>query len=266
MKTALEFGALSFTRDSVATVLEKVSTHIEGGSTEVLSIITPNIFHLNLAAQDTALAAAFNGADIRVPDGWPIAAALRILGGYKGGRIAGSDLSLDVLSLAEQRSYSVGLVGGSDHVLESAYSNIAMRYSKLKLVKMGANPILPNYPTQESKQLLVDAVNDTPVDILLFCLGAPKSETHVEACRAGIEAKVVLCVGATVDFLAGSVKRAPRWMQMGGLEWLFRLAQEPSRLWRRYLTSGSKFALIFLREAFVRFPYSSDKYRLKAKI
>lgn len=265
MTSTIEFGALSFTKDSATTVLEKIKRHVEGGTAGVLSVITPNIFHLNLATKDPSLATDFNGADVRVPDGWPIAAALRAFYGYKGGRIAGSDLSLDVLSLAEERSYSVGLVGGSDQVLESAYANLGRRYPRLKLVDMGANPVLPNYPTRESKTLLLEAINDTPVDILLLCLGAPKSETHLEACREDIEARVVLCVGATVDFLGGSVKRAPSWMQLTGFEWLFRLVQEPSRLWRRYLTSGSTFALIFLRETFNVLMHPSDGSERKKK-
>lgn len=247
--TTLSFGPLTFTNDTVLSILERVRTHIETGPNELLSVVTPNIYHLNLATKDPDLEKAFNAADIRVPDGWPIVVALRAFSDYKGGRVAGSDMSLDVLSLAERRSFTVGLLGGSDHVLERAYVNLRRLYPKLKLVEMAGNPILPATPSEESKAVLLDAVNETPVDILMLCLGAPKSETHVEACRQDIDAKVVLCVGATVDFLADAVKRAPQWVQVLGLEWIFRLIQEPSRLWRRYFTSGLQFLAVFFKEA-----------------
>lgn len=242
-------GVLTFTDDSTTSVIEKIIHHVEQGPTALMTLITPNIFHLNLATKDKVLAQTFNNADIRVPDGWPVAAALRAFSGYRGGRIAGSDLSLDVIDLAERRSYTVGLLGGSDDVLRDAYAKLGQQYPRLKLVEMVGNPVLPAKPTPESKRLLLESMSDVPVDILLFCLGAPKSETHVEACRDDMDAKVVLCVGATVDFLAGSAKRAPVWVQTVGLEWAFRLAQEPSRLWQRYLTSGLQFLKVIGAES-----------------
>lgn len=249
--TEHRLGALSFSGESASGVLSKISEHIDDGSTEPMTVITPNIFHLKLASKDRMLAELFNLADIRVPDGWPVAAALRLFSAYKGGRIAGSDLSLDVLSLAEKRSYSVGIMGGSDHVLARAYENIRLEYPKLKIVEMSGNLTLPTNPTANSRRNFVETVNITPVDILLLCLGAPKSEAHLQASRSDLDVKAILCVGATVDFLAGSVKRAPSWVQRMGLEWAYRLAQEPSRLWRRYLSSGITFITVIMQEILV---------------
>lgn len=260
-----KLGMLTFTDDSTMSIIDKIIHHVEQGPGTLLTLITPNIFHLNLATKDKALAQVLNNADIRVPDGWPVAAALRVFSGYRGGRIAGSDLSLDVIDLAERRSYTVGLLGGSDDVLRDAYANLRQQYPRLKLVEMSGNPVLPAKPTRESIRLLMESMGDVPVDILLFCLGAPKSETHVEACRNDLDVKVVLCVGATVDFLAGSAKRAPVWVQAVGLEWAFRLAQEPARLWQRYLTSGLQFLKVIVGESSDLAVRISKELRIKAK-
>lgn len=245
----MRFGMLTFSNLSRDEVLRRVVLHMNKIESSLLSVVTPNIFHLNLASQNPQMAATFNRADIRVPDGWPAALGLRIFRGYSHGRIAGSDLSLDILRLAARGSYTVALLGGSNRTLARAYENIALLYPEITLVTPASNPFLPDEPTPTSVETLLSAVNKTPVDILLLCLGAPKSEAHLDACRDQMQAKVVLCVGATVDFLAGTVQRAPHWVQRIGLEWAFRLIQEPKRLWRRYMTSGVGFISIFLSEA-----------------
>ncbi len=211
-------------------------------------VVTPNIFHLHLASIDPEVTHAVNSAEIVIPDGWPVSLALRIFEGDRRGRMTGSDLALDVMKAAEQAGRSVGIIGGSAASNAAAVENVRTAYPSLRLVEFSSNPFLPLVPTEESVDEFVRVVHEDPPDILLLCVGAPKSELHLDLAHDRLDCASVLCVGATVDFLAGTKARAPRIVQSVGLEWAFRLIQEPRRLGRRYLVSAVSFSRVFVAE------------------
>lgn len=117
----------------------------------------------------------------------------------------------------------------------------AVAYPSLRLRRAATNPFLPIEPTPESLDNFVAAVNSAGADILLLCMGAPKSELHASEAAERLRVAAVLCVGATVDFLGGTVRRAPKWVQRLGMEWAFRIVQEPRRLFFRYLAAGTTY-------------------------
>jgi N-acetylglucosaminyldiphosphoundecaprenol N-acetyl-beta-D-mannosaminyltransferase len=197
-------------------------------------VVTPNVDHAVLFQENAALRAAYANASLVLADGMPVVAAARILGRAIPGRVAGSDLAPAlVASAAEHGSLRVYLLGAAPGVAERAAENIHCRWPSVDVVGTYSPPLGFEKDEQENAQILSKIAAARP-DILLVGLGAPKQELWVNAHREQIEAAVTLCIGATIDFLAGEKKRAPVWMRRGGLEWLHRIASEPRRLVKRY--------------------------------
>ena len=214
--------------------------------------MTPNIYHMKLAADDNAFRDALNDADYVVADGWPVALALGLVSGENSSRIAGVDLAVDVLAQAAITGAKISVVGGSPEVNKAARTEVGRRWPKLELVGRDTAPLLSSEISEHSTRLFVEMLNSGEPDIVLLCFGAPKSEAYLYSARQHVYVGSVLCVGATVDFLAGEKKRAPKFVQRLGIEWFYRLLQEPRRLWKRYTTSGAAFLRIIVRVAFDR--------------
>lgn len=213
----------------------------------VTSLVTPNIYHMKLAASSPDFRRSLNSADLVVPDGWPVALALGLLNRTSVSRVPGVDLALDVLAYAAKQGARVSVIGGSPSANEFARLEIGRRWPSLELVGANAAPLLSTQMSEQSLQVFTQVINSGEPDIVLLCLGAPKSEMYLDSARPAVKAGSVLCVGATVDFLAGSKRRAPHVVQRLGIEWLYRLVQEPGRLWRRYASSGFAFAGVLVR-------------------
>jgi len=248
----LSFGGFDFSSVSRDALVEEVTNDHGDGGTKI--VITPNIQHLDVLNSNPDAEKVLNSADFIVPDGWPVALALRLIYGDKRGRIAGSDLAMDVLSRAEDKELSVGFVGGSDKTLSLAYENLRVLYPRLTLIRPSSNPVLPQTPTSASISEVGKIFEDRKPDILFFCFGAPKSELHAIQGReqmAGI--KAILCVGATVDFIAGTKHRAPRIVQCLRLEWFFRLLQEPRRLLPRYIRGVRALSMALAESTWFRY-------------
>lgn len=235
----MDIGPITLTRHTEEEVIAAVISHPSGLPT--LSVVTPNIYHLHLAREHGAVAAAIRDADISIPDGWPIAFLSRRLHADRRGRMAGSDISMRIIEEAATEGLSLLVVGGSDQSLTAAYSVLRRRYPALRLVEPTRNLSLPTVPTDESLDEFVTILNEATADITLLCVGAPKSELHVAAARHALRTRAILCVGATVDFISGYKVRAPKWLQSLGLEWVFRLIQEPRRLVVRYWNGARAF-------------------------
>jgi N-acetylglucosaminyldiphosphoundecaprenol N-acetyl-beta-D-mannosaminyltransferase len=228
----MRFGRIEFSDIDRDSLLAKIFDERSGGP---VIVVTPNIQHLHLIRRLRRFEMAVNAADYVIPDGWPISCSLRMLYGDRRGRLAGSDFAMDVVKEAESRGASVAIIGGADSTLNAAYRVLERRFERLRLIRPLENPKLPELPTIDSLELLSECFGGERPDVLLFCFGAPKSELHAIEGRnllTGIGS--VLCVGATVDFIAGTKVRAPGIVQRLGLEWLFRLIQEPRRLAGRY--------------------------------
>lgn len=212
-----------------------------------VSLVTPNIYHFFLAKQSSDFASELNESQLSVPDGWPVVHALRnSFPHFDWKRIAGSDLAVSTIDLACQRGLSIGFLGGSHTALKQASASVKRKHSAARVVEFTDNPIISDNPTAEELDRIVQLVNDSPPDVLLLCMGAPKSERIAARVRGRLSGvRSIMCVGASVDFIAGTQKRAPRFIQRLHLEWLYRVLQEPKRLGKRYLSSSEAFLPVY---------------------
>jgi exopolysaccharide biosynthesis WecB/TagA/CpsF family protein len=191
------------------------------------------------AARDPELKAKAEEFDIIVPDGQPVRWALNLL--YRVGlpsNVRGTTLTWKLCERAAQEGVSVYFYGSAPEVVEKMCANMARRIPGFRLAGSESPPFRPL--TAEEDAETVRRINDSGAGIVFIGLGAPKQDHFAFDHRDRIQA-VQVCVGAAFDFHAGNKTEAPLWMQRSGLEWLYRLWQEPRRLWKRYLVTNTLF-------------------------
>ena len=206
-----------------------------------------NVHALMASEEDPELRAALLQSSINVPDGQPLVWALRLLGHPLDTRVYGPELmarSCERAVETEQRMYLYG--GRNQGALVQLALNLRHRFPGLKIVG-GYSP--PHRPLTPDEQASVAAdINRSRADIVWVGIGVPKQEKWMAQMRPSLDAPVLVGVGAAFDFHAGLVPQAPLVMQENGLEWAYRLCQEPRRLWRRYLRYNPRFVLAFTRQ------------------
>jgi N-acetylglucosaminyldiphosphoundecaprenol N-acetyl-beta-D-mannosaminyltransferase len=195
------------------------------------------------AARDAAFMQALAAADMATPDGCPVAWMLRRQGAQGQTRVSGPDLMLDYLAHASEQGESVFLYGSTPQTLELLNAMLTARWPQLRIVGLYAPPFRPLTAAEDDE--VVRMINGSAANTVWVSLGCPKQELWMAAHRGRIQA-VMLGVGAAFNFHAGMAPRAPVWMRDHGLEWLHRLASEPSRLWRRYLVTNTTFLALAL--------------------
>jgi N-acetylglucosaminyldiphosphoundecaprenol N-acetyl-beta-D-mannosaminyltransferase len=198
--------------------------------------------HMIMEAYDSAeFGKIVNLADLVTPDGMPLVWMMRIKGYPNQQRVYGPTLMLNVLEAAARENIPIGFYGSTPKVLQSLIARMQNKFPDLKVVYSFS----PSFDesNQEDDMEIVKQINDASVRILFVGLGCPKQEKWMAAHRGKVNA-VMLGVGAAFDFHAGEKPQAPLWVQKSGLEWLFRLVTEPTRLWKRYLYHNPRF--IFL--------------------
>ena len=208
------------------------------------AVFTPNVDHLVKAEQNEDFRRAYDDVSLSLADGMPLIWASPLLGCALPERVAGSDLLMPLLELAAKRRWKVYLLGGAP--------GVAPVVAQMMTERMGINVVGwddarierdGSDPTGNS----VARASAAGADLIFVALGPPKQELWIHRSLDAIRPAVALGVGASLDFLAGKYKRAPAWMGRWGLEWAYRLWQEPRRLWRRYLVEGPRFLGIVLR-------------------
>jgi N-acetylglucosaminyldiphosphoundecaprenol N-acetyl-beta-D-mannosaminyltransferase len=206
-----------------------------------------NVHTVMASHEDRELSAALARASLIVPDGQPLVWAINALGHPLADRVYGPELMARACARAVDVGHRFYLYGGRNQgALVQLALNLRQRYPGLKIVG-GYSP--PHRPLTDEEQLAVAAeVNHTRADVVWVGIGVPKQEKWMAAMREQLEAAVLVGVGAAFDFHAGLVSQAPPWIQERGLEWAYRLAQEPQRLWRRYLRYNPKFVGAFARQ------------------
>lgn len=199
-----------------------------------------NVHMVVTAQRDTELAQALKMADMATPDGAPVAWMLRQLGFPGQPRISGTELMLAYLKQASAREEPVFLLGSTEVTLLELQRVLHGSLPRLRIAGAHSPPFRPLTTLEDAE--LVDRINNSGARTVWVSLGCPKQEKWMMAHRGRVNS-VMFGVGAAFDFVAGTKARAPMWMQKAGLEWLHRLADEPGRLWRRYLITNALFVI-----------------------
>lgn len=206
-------------------------------------VVTPNADHVLNLEHDAELRAAYARADLVVPDGMPVVWASRLLGTPAKERVTGADLMPRLCAIAARNGLKVFLLGGAEGVAERARDNLVQADPGLMVVGT-ASPPLGFERDAHQNAAIVRAVRDSDADLVFVCLGSPKQEVWISRHIGRFDKGVFLGVGAAIDFCAGTVARAPRWMRRAGLEWCHRLLQEPRRFAGRYARDLGFFAIV----------------------
>jgi N-acetylglucosaminyldiphosphoundecaprenol N-acetyl-beta-D-mannosaminyltransferase len=218
-------------------------------------VVTPNTDHIVMLQSDAAFREAYVNAFLVLADGKPVVLASRLLGTPLPETVPGSDLVPALLTgiSAKKIPVKVFLFGAGPGVALKAKEHIHAQWGNSIRVVGATSPAFGFEHDAEASASHAREIAQSGADILLIGVGAPKQELWAFSHRAQLNVKLVLCVGATIDFLAGEKKRSPLWMQKTGLEWFYRMCQEPKRLVRRYARDASIFPFVVLREAYQRF-------------
>jgi N-acetylglucosaminyldiphosphoundecaprenol N-acetyl-beta-D-mannosaminyltransferase len=199
------------------------------------------------AREDPETRAAVLGATLAVPDGQPLVWALHALGHAGATRVYGPDLMVRYCARAATAGTPIYLYGGrSGEALERLERRLRERFPRLEIVGGFSPPFRPLTPTEE-EQVIAKIESASPA-VVWVGTGQPKQERWMFRMRPYLSAPLLVGVGAAFDFHAGIVSQAPRWMQRSGLEWSYRLAREPRRLWRRYAHQNPRFLAGFARQ------------------
>jgi exopolysaccharide biosynthesis WecB/TagA/CpsF family protein len=196
-------------------------------------VVTVNLDFLTIADRNPQFEATLNGADLAVADGMPLVWLSRLRGESLCERVAGVELVMESCRVGAELGSKVFLLGAAPGVADAAGQRIEATYPGIQIVGTYSPPIGPLTPQEDRK--IVDLVRLAAPDLLFVALGAPRQDLWIREHLAELQVPVAMGVGCVLDLLAGNVRRAPLWMQRSGLEWAFRLVQEPGRLWRRYL-------------------------------
>jgi N-acetylglucosaminyldiphosphoundecaprenol N-acetyl-beta-D-mannosaminyltransferase len=264
-------GALSLTRKkrTCLTIMQRPKSHLFGigidaidmpqaveqilawtrdGNPECRYVVTPNVDHAVLLREHELLQRAYGEADLILADGHPIVWASRLLGKPVPERVPGSDLVPNLFSaVADGETLTVFLLGAAEGVARRAAANMKDRWPNVVTVGTCSPPPGFERDPRECDSILKQ-IADVHPDVLIVGLGAPKQECWIHEHHQQIRASVALCVGATIDFLAGEKRRAPRWVQRAGLEWAHRMLSEPKRLLRRYARDAWVFPQLVMQQ------------------
>jgi N-acetylglucosaminyldiphosphoundecaprenol N-acetyl-beta-D-mannosaminyltransferase len=215
--------------------------------THPLLIMGPNAQLVTLAASSPRFAEALQAADLSVPDGISVVLASRLLGKRIPERVTGGNLMERLCAESARYGLSVFFLGGLPGAATGAALNLKRRYSGLKVAGCYCPPHGFENDAVESAHIR-QLVADSKPDLLCVAFGAPKQEIWMYENCPTLPIGAAIAVGAALDTQAGLKKRAPRWTHEIGIEWLYRFALEPRRLWRRYLFGNSRFLLLVARQ------------------
>ncbi len=219
---------------SMETAVDRLRNWITQYDGKCRYVVTPNVDHLVQLRGNELFQATYHEASLVVADGLPLVLAGRVLGKAIPERVAGSDLVPALFAAVNsQQPMSVFLLGAAPGVAQRAALHIESTWPDVRIAGLYSPPLGFEHDEREN-QLILDKIHSANPDILIIGLGAPKQELWVHAHYHQLRAKVAICAGATIDFLAGEKKRAPRWAQKLGLEWCHRMLSDPRRLVGRY--------------------------------
>lgn len=225
--------------------MEETLARIDGfiASRRVHHHVVINVDKIVKAHRDPQLREIINACDLVNVDGQPVLWAARMLGKPLKERVAGIDLMQQLIKHAAAKGHRLYFLGAKEDVASKVVETVRAYHPKA-IVAGWRN----GYWNESEETDVAEAIAAARPDILFVAISSPKKEVFLARWKTKIQAPFVMGVGGSFDVVAGMVKRAPVWMQRCGLEWLFRLLQEPRRMWRRYLVEDMRFFGILLRE------------------
>lgn len=218
------------------TTVRRIEEHLDDWRGEYICVA--NVHTTVTAHDDPSYRAVQNGAVMALPDGGPLSQYSRRKGFAQAARVTGPDLMKEMLRESAQKHYRHYFYGSTQETLDILREKITRNYPGAVIAGMASPPFRPL--TEEEDAAAVAAINEARPDFVWVGLGAPKQERWMAAHQGRVHA-LMLGVGAAFDYEAGNIRRAPRWMQRCNLEWLYRLLQDPTRLFKRYFVTNTKF-------------------------
>ncbi len=209
-------------------------------------VVTPNVDHIVKLENDMEFLEVYNNADLVLTDGMPLVWISKFLKTPIKEKVSGSDLFPKVCELADEKGYSIFLLGAAEGVAIKAAENLKNKYKNLNIV----GTFSPSYGFEKSKseiEEIIKKVNEAKPDILAVGLGAPKQEKFIYKYKNKLNVPISLAIGASIDFEAGNIERAPKWMQKSGLEWFYRFLKEPKRMFNRYFIDDLKIIKVLIK-------------------
>ena len=203
-----------------------------------------NVHMLIETYKNSSFAPVVNGAALVTPDGKPITWALRAMHGIRQERVAGMELLPDLLTAASHHNVPVYFYGGSEDMLFKTRNYLHMNLPALKIAGMYSPPF--RQLTKEEEDNIIENINASGTMLVVVILGCPKQERWMASVKGRVKA-FMIGLGGSLPVMIGLQKRAPKWMQTAGLEWLYRLGQEPGRLFKRYAVTNTFFLYLFFK-------------------
>lgn len=204
--------------------------------------VVVNVAKLVNMRDDPWLRASVEACDVINIDGMGVVWGARSLGLAVPERVPGIDLFHELLALASLRGYPVFLLGAKQEIVEKTVKVLQRQYERLEIAGFHHGYFWDN------EEAVVDVIRSSGARLLFVAISSPKKENFINQWKERLQVDFVMGVGGTFEVVAGKVKRAPEWMQKAGLEWFYRVIQEPRRMWKRYLVTNSKFAWLLLKE------------------
>jgi N-acetylglucosaminyldiphosphoundecaprenol N-acetyl-beta-D-mannosaminyltransferase len=218
--------------ETVSWIANRVEAH------EFTQHVVVNVAKLVNMQTDRELAESVRACDIVNIDGMGVVWAARLLGADVPERVAGIDLFGRLLALAAQRGFPVFLLGAKPEIVAEVAARSVAAYPGLNIAGIHHGYF------SDDERAVVEHIRRSGARMLFVAMTSPKKENFINRWRDELGVDFVMGVGGTFDVVAGKVRRAPRWMQQAGMEWLYRVLQEPRRMWKRYLVTNSRFALM----------------------
>ncbi len=226
-------GTIYVDNVDLSSAVEQIEAFTRSGDAH--QVVTVNLDFVSIAAREPSFRTTVNCADLAVADGMPLVWLSRLRGQPLAERVAGVELVVESCRVAAARGLSVFLLGAAPDVAEAAARRLEAMWPGLKIAGCYSPPMGPLEGEEDER--IVSMIKAAAPDFLFVALGAPRQDQWIFEHQPELQVPVAMGVGCVFDVLAGSLRRAPQWMQRAGLEWAFRLGQEPHRLWRRYLVN-----------------------------
>ena len=233
-------GPVRIDRVTLDNAVDRVMAELGQHRSTPATIMASNSQYINLACSEPRFAAISNRSTLNVADGISVVYASRLLGRSLAEHIVGLDLMLRVCEEGARRQLRIFLLGGRDGAAEQAASMLASQYPGLVIAGTCRPPMGREFDPDVAADVRKQ-ISDAKPELMVVCFGAPRQEYWIEEFAMDLQVKVVMGNGGALDILAGHLRRPPTWIQNIGCEWLYRLAVEPRRLWRRYLLGNLTF-------------------------